>query len=148
MDHHPGQPDGKGDHERTWAPTRAGGTSSSGGAAPETPPDVTPAPAAAPDADPPTWPPTRRSGSALRRLTAPPDPVVPSSRLNQASRRPPRTGPTGPECDRPQLPQEGEDVLGFRLGSVLGQGSFARVFLAEQTDLGRRQVALKVSDLS
>lgn len=44
------------------------------------------------------------------------------------------------------LPQIG-DVLppGYVLTRILGQGAFGRVYLAEQTDLASRQVAIKVS---
>src|SRR5262245_61910138 len=43
------------------------------------------------------------------------------------------------------LPQPGDQLFGFRLRSELGRGAFARVFLAEQTDLAARPVVLKVS---
>src|SRR5262249_45203429 len=39
----------------------------------------------------------------------------------------------------------GHQLFGFRLRSELGRGAFARVFLAEQTDLAARPVVLKVS---
>ena len=53
---------------------------------------------------------------------------------------------TGPEPGVPvNLPNPGETLGGFRLVSELGRGAFARVYLAEQSDLGRRLVALKVS---
>ncbi len=42
-------------------------------------------------------------------------------------------------------PIEGETFLGFRLQRELGRGSFARVFLAAEPDLGDRLVAVKVS---
>jgi serine/threonine protein kinase/Flp pilus assembly protein TadD len=42
-------------------------------------------------------------------------------------------------------PHEGETFLNFALRRELGRGAFARVFLAAQTDLGGRLVALKVS---
>ena len=42
-------------------------------------------------------------------------------------------------------PKLGETLSGFLLLSELGRGAFARVFLAEQVDLGGRRVALKVS---
>src|SRR5262249_8833353 len=41
-----------------------------------------------------------------------------------------------------------EVVFGFRLLRELGRGSFARVFLAEQADLARRPVVLKVSGIT
>ncbi|WP_197526668.1 serine/threonine-protein kinase [Botrimarina colliarenosi] len=42
-------------------------------------------------------------------------------------------------------PEPGEGFAGFRLVRELGRGAFARVFLAEQNDLARRLVVLKVS---
>jgi serine/threonine protein kinase/Tfp pilus assembly protein PilF len=42
-------------------------------------------------------------------------------------------------------PKAGDTVAGFRILSELGRGAFATVFLAEQLDLARRLVALKVS---
>ncbi|MDB5351316.1 MAG: prkC 4 [Planctomycetota bacterium] len=44
-----------------------------------------------------------------------------------------------------RLPNVGERFQSFRLGSVLGQGGTARVFLARDESLGDREVALKVS---
>jgi serine/threonine protein kinase/tetratricopeptide (TPR) repeat protein len=46
-----------------------------------------------------------------------------------------------------RLPDVGDEVFGFRLRHPLGQGAFARVFLAEQADLAGRPVVLKVSNL-
>jgi eukaryotic-like serine/threonine-protein kinase len=43
------------------------------------------------------------------------------------------------------LPSVGDELFGFRLRFELGQGAFARVFLAEQPDLADRPVVLKVS---
>jgi serine/threonine protein kinase/tetratricopeptide (TPR) repeat protein len=43
------------------------------------------------------------------------------------------------------LPRPGEDFAGFRIINELGRGAFARVFLAEEINLGRRRVAIKVS---
>ena len=37
-----------------------------------------------------------------------------------------------------RLPDTGDEVFGFRLGRPLGEGAFARVFLAEQADLAGR----------
>ena len=45
----------------------------------------------------------------------------------------------------PRLPEVGDELFGFRLCQSLGNGAFARVFLAEQADLARRPVVLKVS---
>ncbi|HEX5273513.1 MAG TPA: serine/threonine-protein kinase, partial [Gemmataceae bacterium] len=42
-------------------------------------------------------------------------------------------------------PVDGETFLGFRLLRELGRGSFARVFLAAEPDLGDRLVAVKIS---
>ncbi|HWE36671.1 MAG TPA: protein kinase [Isosphaeraceae bacterium] len=50
-------------------------------------------------------------------------------------------GPVGPA----PLPEAGDEVGPYRLVRELGRGSFARVFLAEQTDLGDRQVVVKVA---
>jgi serine/threonine protein kinase len=44
-----------------------------------------------------------------------------------------------------RLPDVGDEVFGFRLCQPLGQGAFARVFLAEQADLASRPVVLKVT---
>src|SRR5262249_5255847 len=44
-----------------------------------------------------------------------------------------------------RLPQLGERLFGFLLCHELGRGAFARVFLAEQSDLAGRPVVLKVS---
>ncbi len=46
------------------------------------------------------------------------------------------------------LPKVGDELFGYRLRSQLGQGAFARVFLAEQSELAGRLVALKTSDLT
>jgi serine/threonine protein kinase/tetratricopeptide (TPR) repeat protein len=46
------------------------------------------------------------------------------------------------------LPSAGEEFLGFRLESELGRGAFGRVFLARQSALADRQVALKVTAAS
>src|SRR5437588_803662 len=44
-----------------------------------------------------------------------------------------------------RLPEVGDVFAGFRLIGELGRGAFGRVFLAEQTDLAGRPVALKVT---
>jgi serine/threonine protein kinase/Tfp pilus assembly protein PilF len=54
------------------------------------------------------------------------------------SRRSPRGYPRG-------LPNVGDELKGFRLVMELGRGAFARVYLAEEINLGNRLVALKVS---
>ncbi|MGF1581225.1 MAG: protein kinase [Gemmataceae bacterium] len=43
------------------------------------------------------------------------------------------------------MPDIGDCIFGFRIRQALGEGSFARVFLAEQADLAERQVVLKIS---
>jgi serine/threonine protein kinase/tetratricopeptide (TPR) repeat protein len=53
-----------------------------------------------------------------------------------------------PEPDPPGAttdPKPGETIGPFRIVSELGRGAFARVYLAEQTDLAGRKVALKLS---
>ena len=42
-------------------------------------------------------------------------------------------------------PAPGEEFAGFRIVREIGRGTFARVFLAEQNDLARRPVVLKIS---
>lgn len=61
--------------------------------------------------------------------------------------RPQSTGEAEPSA-RPgvvRFPRPGKVLGGFRLVGELGQGAFARVYLAEQADLAGRLVALKVS---
>ena len=55
-----------------------------------------------------------------------------------------RIAGTGP-ATRPRWPRAGDEVGGFRLVIELGRGAFARVFLAEEVNLGHRLVAVKVS---
>jgi serine/threonine protein kinase/tetratricopeptide (TPR) repeat protein len=43
------------------------------------------------------------------------------------------------------LPKPGQELAGFRILLELGRGAFARVYLAEEISLGRRLVAIKVS---
>jgi eukaryotic-like serine/threonine-protein kinase len=43
------------------------------------------------------------------------------------------------------FPKAGETIAGFRLMEELGRGAFARVFLAQERQLGDRPVALKVA---
>ncbi len=58
------------------------------------------------------------------------------------------TSATDPQAPLLALPSIGDELFGFRLRSQLGQGAFARVFLAEQSALAGRPVALKTSDLT
>jgi serine/threonine protein kinase/Tfp pilus assembly protein PilF len=46
------------------------------------------------------------------------------------------------------IPEVGTEFLGFRLRAELGEGAFAKVFLAQQGDLANRAVVLKVSPTS
>jgi len=54
-----------------------------------------------------------------------------------------------PETSGPRphagLPHPGDELAGFRIVLELGRGAFARVYLAEEINLGRRLVAIKVS---
>jgi serine/threonine protein kinase/tetratricopeptide (TPR) repeat protein len=43
------------------------------------------------------------------------------------------------------MPEAGTELFGFQLLAELGRGAFARVFLAEQENLARRRVVLKVA---
>ena len=43
------------------------------------------------------------------------------------------------------MPKAGDEFVGFRLVRELGRGAFGRVFLATQSELAGRPVALKVS---
>ncbi len=45
----------------------------------------------------------------------------------------------------PDFPRIGDELAGFVILLELGRGAFARVYLAEELSLGRRQVAIKVS---
>jgi serine/threonine protein kinase/tetratricopeptide (TPR) repeat protein len=47
-----------------------------------------------------------------------------------------------------RLPEVGDVLFGFHMQFLLGKGAFGRVFLAEQPDLARRRVALKVTTAS
>ncbi|MDG3005665.1 serine/threonine-protein kinase [Paludisphaera mucosa] len=48
-------------------------------------------------------------------------------------------------CPPPRFPEAGDAIAGFQLVEELGRGSFARVFLARETQLADRLVALKLS---
>jgi len=47
---------------------------------------------------------------------------------------------------KPKFPGLGESLSGFRIIKELGRGAFARVYLAEESTLGNRLVAIKVSE--
>ena len=51
----------------------------------------------------------------------------------------------GPDDGPIPFPECGEGIGGFRLVSELGRGAFGRVYLAEESGLGNRHVALKVT---
>ena len=54
-------------------------------------------------------------------------------------------GPQAPAARSAAVPRQGDVVGGFVILAELGRGAFARVYLAEEVELGRRLVALKVS---
>jgi serine/threonine protein kinase/tetratricopeptide (TPR) repeat protein len=56
-------------------------------------------------------------------------------------------GVSAGQAQLPVLPGVGEEVFGFHLGHELGRGAFGCVFLAEQANLARRAVVLKVSGI-
>jgi serine/threonine protein kinase/tetratricopeptide (TPR) repeat protein len=56
-------------------------------------------------------------------------------------------GASEPSVPRLTLPGLGDQLFGFCLHHELGQGAFARVFLAEQADLANRPVVVKVSGI-
>ncbi len=51
----------------------------------------------------------------------------------------------GPAFTPPRFPEPGERFAEFQIRSEIGRGGAARVYLAEQTDMGNRPVALKIS---
>jgi eukaryotic-like serine/threonine-protein kinase len=57
----------------------------------------------------------------------------------------PEEGPCHASASPAEFPQAGASFLGFQLCAELGRGAFARVFLARQTELGDRFVALKIA---
>jgi serine/threonine protein kinase/tetratricopeptide (TPR) repeat protein len=68
-----------------------------------------------------------------------------ASLLSCASRRGSIDGLDSVRERIPRLPEVGDTLFGFHLRYPLGRGAFARVFLAEQSDLAGRPVVLKVS---
>ena len=75
-----------------------------------------------------------------------PDPGSSSRRSDPSGETvgPDRGGPDTAEGPIP-FPGCGEGIGGFRLVSELGRGAFGRVYLAEESGLGNRSVALKVT---
>ena len=57
----------------------------------------------------------------------------------------PAKGPTPPQTKPGEMPKAGQRFLHFDLIKELGRGVFGRVFLARQTQLADRPVALKVT---
>lgn len=53
--------------------------------------------------------------------------------------------PLGGSTNRVGRLRQGDEIGGFRLKTELGRGAFARVFLAEEVNLGDRLVVLKIS---
>lgn len=57
----------------------------------------------------------------------------------------PRSDPRLAGSDPPAFPEVGESIAGFELVDELGRGAFARVYLARESELADRPVALKAS---
>ncbi len=70
--------------------------------------------------------------------------LVPSG-LEPAAWRPAEPSPSSRSSNHRTAPRRGDELGGFRIITELGRGAFARVYLAEQIELGNRLVALKVS---
>src|SRR5262245_53584855 len=114
------------------------------------------------DVDVSSWPgpdaATARPNPTTRRTGTRPGPAKPipdKQRTQQVDVRPVVAPVRAPlevpeQSPRPSklavaTPEPGEVVFGFRLLRELGRGAFGRVYLAEQTDLADRRVALKLS---
>ncbi|AGA30724.1 protein kinase domain-containing protein [Singulisphaera acidiphila] len=69
-------------------------------------------------------------------------PIRPHHTLLARSSRPPTSA-----GERLELIKAGDVLFGFRLRHLLGQGAFARVFVAQQADLADRPVVLKISGI-
>ena len=92
--------------------------------------------------------------SSRRSVVPPPDlsfhvgPAGADARLDDRAAAITRT--VGPPRIKPAVklryPAAGEVIGGFKIIKELGRGAFARVYLAEQTDLAGRPVALKVAE--
>jgi len=85
-------------------------------------------------------PATKNIRSALEQLSAP---------LQETLRK---FGPSHPDVVerveqlQSSFPESGTEFHGFWLGEELGRGAFGRVFLARQSDLSGRPVALKIAE--
>ena len=53
--------------------------------------------------------------------------------------------PEGSEEKEWKWPEPGDSVLGFKIIQKLGEGAIAKVYLAQQPDLGQRRVVVKIS---
>jgi serine/threonine protein kinase len=53
--------------------------------------------------------------------------------------------PAGGDAEKWMWPEPGESVLGFQIVQKLGEGAIAKVYLAQQPDLGQRRVVVKIS---
>jgi serine/threonine protein kinase/tetratricopeptide (TPR) repeat protein len=75
-----------------------------------------------------------------------PHPRVANGPAGTTQRKRPPQPSGGSRAGGPQrLPGPGETLGAFRIVRELGRGAFARVYLAEEVQLGRRLVAIKVS---
>ncbi len=83
--------------------------------------------------------PSSESGAVTRSVT--PSRISDLAKRVRAAHR-----ETGEALERAAtLPAIGEEFLGFRLSEELGKGSFGKVYLAHQTNLSDRPVALKIT---
>ena len=72
-----------------------------------------------------------------------------SSSPGIANDKPRATATSAPDAPKPvRYPASGEIIAGFKIVRELGRGAFARVYLAEQLALSRRQVVLKAASHS
>jgi len=72
--------------------------------------------------------------------------AIPKGELEQAiGHVPQKDAEINARPERRPFPREGDIFGNFRIVGELGRGAFGRVYLAEQLDLARRRVALKVS---
>src|SRR5262249_389047 len=83
------------------------------------------------------YPSTRKKGGRI-----PGSATVPAGSTHPY--RAPAEGTSRPRAPG-SLPGPGDELAGFRIVRGLGRGAFARGYLAEEVQLGRRPVAIKVS---